>query len=99
MITQLRENRTVVRPYLGIKFSTASPTRRGQQGQVRVVGVAQGSPAASAGVRAGDTIVQFDGKAVASNKDILERIGYEGAGGGVGGGGGGKGGGGGDEHR
>ena len=76
MIKQLRANRTVVRPYLGIKFSTAPPMRRGGTSEVRVVGVAPGSPAEGAGVRAGDTILQFDNKPVASNRDILERIGY-----------------------
>jgi len=78
----------VRRPYLGIKFHSpfASPfSPRGHLGSsggvngggVSVLEVAPGSPAETAGLQAGDVIVEFDKRPVVKNRDIVERLGFE----------------------
>jgi len=49
-------------PYLGTVPAFAGASERG----VRLQGVRTGSPAAAAGLRAGDVIVSFDGTSVAN---------------------------------
>jgi putative serine protease PepD len=61
VVKQLEQNGVVKHAYLGVQM-TATESGTGAQ----VAAVTQGGPAAAAGVKAGDTIVGFDGKAVAS---------------------------------
>ena len=39
--------------------------------------VCPGSPAAEAGLREGDVLVEFDKRAVTKYRDVFERVGYE----------------------
>jgi S1-C subfamily serine protease len=71
-------------PMLGVQIQSSGGTQRGfgsfggpavSAGSGAVVaGVAGGTPAASAGVVAGDTIVSFDGKTVSSASDLSQAI-------------------------
>ena len=86
VIAQLRSNRKVVRPYIGMKMVTLDETSAGisgskaaskpEQGAV-VVEVLPGSPAEKSGLQAGDIIIRFDGAPVLSTRDILGRVGFE----------------------
>ncbi len=51
--------------WVGVRFE---PNTR------RIAGVIEGSPAARAGVRAGDEVVSLDGAAIASSHDFVERV-------------------------
>ena len=88
VIKQLRANRKVVRPYLGIKMVTLDPVVVKEERLnnpdfpqldygVMVVHVAPGSPAEAGGLRSGDIVLEFDGRAVRSTRDILDRLGVE----------------------
>jgi putative serine protease PepD len=55
--------------YLGVGLADTGPAVIGQ--------VADGSPAASAGLQAGDTITKIDGKAIASSSDAVGVIGSD----------------------
>ncbi|HLY82660.1 MAG TPA: PDZ domain-containing protein, partial [Acidimicrobiales bacterium] len=71
-------------PMLGVQIQSSAGTQGGfgsfggsgaSAGSGAVVaGVATGTPAASAGVVAGDTIVSFDGKTVSSASDLSQAI-------------------------
>ena len=76
---QLRENGRVVRGYLGIwtedLVTVVGEERAGEPaGGVRVLKVAQGSPAAEAGVQPGDVITHYAGKPAVSNRQLQFRI-------------------------
>ena len=58
VVEQLEQNGTVKHAYLGVQMGD------GTSGGAQVGAVTPDGPAASAGVRAGDTIVGFDGKSV-----------------------------------
>ena len=61
VVEQLEQNGTVKHAYLGVQMGAT------ESGTGALVGaVTQGGPAADAGVQAGDTILSFDGHAVAS---------------------------------
>jgi S1-C subfamily serine protease len=76
---QLRDHGRVVRGYLGIwtedLVTVVGEEREGEpDAGARVLKVAPGSPAALAGVKAGDVITRFGDKEVASNKQLQFRI-------------------------
>lgn len=76
---QLRDHGRVVRGYLGIwtedLVTVVGEEREGEPDTgVRVLKVAPGSPAALAGVKAGDVITRFADKAVASNRQLQFQI-------------------------
>jgi serine protease Do len=76
---QLRDHGRVVRGYLGIwtedLVTVVGEEREGEpDAGARVLKVAPGSPAALAGVQAGDVITRFGDKAVASNKQLQFQI-------------------------
>jgi serine protease Do len=74
---QLRKNGRVVRGWLGIRAQDVAPQIAGTLGVPRsgadvaqVTEVADGSPAAEAGVKLGDLIVEFNGKPVPKSLDF-----------------------------
>lgn len=74
---QLRKNGKVVRGWLGIRVNDVSPQLAQSLGLARPAGdmamvteVADSSPAAEAGVKPGDVIVEFNGKAVPKSHDF-----------------------------
>jgi serine protease Do len=75
VVAELRETGTVSRGWFGIVLAPVDPTlaaalgRDGTQGAV-VREVADGSPAAKAGLRVGDVIVALAGKPVESPRDV-----------------------------
>lgn len=74
---QLRKNGKVVRGWLGIRVQDVSPQLAQSLGFARPLGeiaqvtdVAENSPAAEAGVKPGDVIVEFNGKPVPRSHDF-----------------------------
>ena len=73
---QLRKNGKVVRGWLGIRAQDVSPQLASSLGMVRggemavVTEVTEGSPAAEAGIKAGDIVVEFNGKPVPRSHDF-----------------------------
>jgi serine protease Do len=75
---QLRKNGRVVRGWLGIRAQDVSPQTAASLGVVRPAGdivaqvteVSEGSPAADAGVKQGDMIVEYNGKPVPKSLDF-----------------------------
>jgi serine protease Do len=73
---QLRKNGRVVRGWLGIRAQDVSPQSaslgiaRAGGDVAQVTEVSEGSPAADAGVKLGDLIVEFNGKAVPKSLDF-----------------------------
>lgn len=65
----------VQRGWLGVSFERAvqDPTRKSLRG-VQIAGVDDGGPAASAGIRPGDVIVEFDGRPVDSDERLTSLI-------------------------
>ncbi len=79
IIDQLIANGRVVRPYLGITMVTITPAIRAQVGLdvekgIIVTSVARNSPAARAGLRAGDTIVAADAKPISNEAALRHAI-------------------------
>lgn len=73
---QLLTNGRAVHPYLGVSLGRLTPDLRRQLGVAAesgalVLSVEQGGPAASAGVRPGDVIVELAGTKVESVEDLL----------------------------
>lgn len=66
IITELINNGSVDRPMIGITATTDSSV-----GGARVVAVAKGSPADSAGVQKGDIITKVDGQRVTSTEELI----------------------------
>jgi putative serine protease PepD len=66
-LTQLEQGKTVTHPYLGIAFQDASVNQQGAQ----VQSVASGSPAAAAGLKAGDVITTVNGTAVIGPSQLV----------------------------
>lgn len=60
------------RPYVGVLLKEGSLAAAG--GGARVEGIVPGSPAAAAGIRAGDRILTFGGRPVASGKALVAAI-------------------------
>lgn len=76
---QLLTNGSAAHPYLGVSITQLTPAvRRGLGVEVEegalVTGVDRGSPAATAGVRPGDVIIELDGNAVRSVEDLLSAL-------------------------
>jgi len=73
---QLRKNGRVVRGWLGIRAQHVSPQLASSLGIVRggemavVTEVTEGSPAAEAGIKTSDIVVQFNGKPVPRSHDF-----------------------------
>jgi serine protease Do len=74
---QLRKNGRVVRGWLGIRAQDVSPQLAASLGVARpggdmaqVTEVSEGSPAAEAGVKVGDLIVEYNGKLVPKSLDF-----------------------------
>jgi putative serine protease PepD len=69
-LSQLEAGEAVEHAYLGVATSTADESTDGA-----LVGeVAQGSPAAEAGVEQGDVITELDGEAVSDSEDLVAAI-------------------------
>jgi len=74
---QLRKNGRVIRGWLGVRAQDVSPTLASALGLTRnpndtvlVTEVAEKSPAAEAGIKTGDIILEFNGKAVPKSHDF-----------------------------
>ena len=75
---QLRKNGRVVRGWLGIRAQDVSPQAAASLGITRAAGdvvaqvteVTEGSPAAEAGIRQGDVIIEYNGKPVPKSLDF-----------------------------
>jgi serine protease Do len=77
VVEQLRKNGRVVRGWLGVRAQDVSPALAASLGLSRspsemamVTGVTESSPAAEAGIRPGDVILAFNGKAVPRSHDF-----------------------------
>ena len=66
---QLITKGTVAHPYLGVNIQ---PTQ--DQSGVIVSGITPNSPASAAGLRQGDVIVKFKGKAITTTQDLLDAV-------------------------
>jgi serine protease Do len=77
---QLVENGSVARAYLGVTLDKEfSPQAAGQLGMVRpvgarVVGVTPDAPAAKAGIRGDDVILEYDGTAVEDDDHLMSLV-------------------------
>lgn len=82
---QLIANGRVDHPYLGVAMETLTPEIKrvisnASDGQLKIAadkgvfirGVVRGSPAATAGLRAGDVIISINNKSVAKNEEVLK---------------------------
>ncbi len=76
VVEQLRKNGRVIRGWLGIRAQDVSPQLASSLGLTRsgemslVTEVAENSPAAEAGVKIGDIIVEYNGKSVPRSQDF-----------------------------
>ena len=77
VVEQLRKNGRVIRGWLGVRAQDLSPVAAASLGLTRssgdmavVTDVTESSPAAEAGIRTGDVIVEFNGKAVPKSHDF-----------------------------
>ena len=77
VVDQLRKGGRVVRGWLGVRAQDVSPTLALSLGLARYRGdmaivteVAEGSPAADAGVRSGDVLIEFNGKPVPKSHEF-----------------------------
>jgi serine protease Do len=75
VLTQLAEHGKVERGWLGVSIQPltkelAKGFKRDETTGVLVSSVVEGSPAAKAGVKSGDVIVEFDGKSIAKSEDL-----------------------------
>ncbi|MBW0129577.1 S1C family serine protease [Pseudonocardia oceani] len=73
---QLLADGVAVHPYLGVRLAPLTPELReglgvAAEGGALVTAVAQGGPAATAGVEPGDVIVELAGTAITSIEDVL----------------------------
>ncbi|MNY30183.1 putative serine protease HtrA [compost metagenome] len=79
VVTELREKGKVERPWLGVAIAELTPERASQLFRktdpgVLVRDVAEGSPAATAGILEGDVIVSVDGKAVSEPSHVTHMV-------------------------
>lgn len=79
VMTQLLAKGSASHPYLGVTPVAITPDLQQQLGLQQTQGalvqvVAPGSPAANAGLQAGDVITQADGKAVSDPEDLIAAI-------------------------
>jgi len=80
VIAQLKEHGHVTRGWIGVQIQTVTPDIADSLGLKKAEGalVAEpqsGSPAAKAGIKAGDVITSVDGKEVKDSRDLAKRIG------------------------
>jgi serine protease Do len=76
----LRDKGTVTRGWLGVQIQTVTPELAESLGlpEARgalIAGVFKGDPADEAGIRVGDVVVEFDGKAVETDRDLVSLVG------------------------
>jgi serine protease Do len=81
VVDHLRKNGKVVRGWLGIRAQDLSPQIAATSGLSHFAGqiqtvteVTENSPAAEAGIKVGDVIVEFNGKALTKNPDLRTMI-------------------------
>jgi len=88
IISQLSEEGRVVRPFLGLKLITLSPTLLDSLEQadrdriphhqgVLVTKIFEGSPADRSGLRVGDVITKINGGAVSTSSEVLKVFGNQ----------------------
>ena len=80
VVAQLKEHGKVTRGWIGVQIQTVTPDIADSLGLKKAEGalVAEpqaNSPAAQAGIKAGDVITQVDGNAVKDSRDLAKRIG------------------------
>jgi serine protease Do len=80
VMEQLREKGTVTRGWLGVQIQPLTPELRESlnltaEGGALVAGVIKGDPAEKAGLKAGDVIVEFDGRPVRSDRELVAVVG------------------------
>jgi len=79
VVTQLANGGQVVRGYLGVSIQPMTPDLARSFGMPEVTGalvssVVDGSPAAKAGVKAGDVITSYDGRKVGRSEDLPRAV-------------------------
>ena len=80
VVAQLKDHGHVTRGWIGVQIQTVTPDIADSLGLKKAEGalVAEpqaGSPAAKAGIKAGDVITQVNGKAVKDSRDLAKTIG------------------------
>ncbi|MBI4526461.1 MAG: DegQ family serine endoprotease [Deltaproteobacteria bacterium] len=77
VVDQLRKNGRVIRGWLGIRAQDVTPQTAATLGLPRATGimrlvteVSEHSPAAEAGIKAGDVILEFNGRPLPKNQDL-----------------------------
>ena len=80
IMEQLRDKGSVTRGWLGVQIQPLTPELReslnlSAAGGALVAGVVKGDPAEKAGVKAGDVVVEFDGRPVRSDRDLVSIVG------------------------
>ena len=80
IMAQLRDKGSVTRGWLGVQIQALTPELReslglAAEGGALVAGVIKGDPAEKAGLKAGDVVVEFDGRAVRSDRDLVAIVG------------------------
>jgi len=80
IITQLKEKGTVIRGWMGVQVRPVTPEVAQELGLKRVQGALVAapqpeSPAAKAGILAGDVITSVNGQPVKADRDLVRRIG------------------------
>ncbi len=79
VVTQLANGGQVVRGYLGVSIQPMTTDLAKSFGMAQATGalvssVVEGSPAAKAGVKAGDIITEYDGRKVARSEDLPRAV-------------------------
>ena len=80
IMEQLRNKGSVTRGWLGVQIQALTPELReslslAAEGGALVAGVIKGDPAEKAGLKAGDVVLEFDGRAVRSDRDLVAIVG------------------------
>ncbi len=80
IMPQLREKGSVTRGWLGVQIQALTPELRESlqlsvEGGALIAGVIKGDPADKAGLKTGDVVVEFDGRAVRSDRDLVSIVG------------------------
>jgi len=80
IMEQLRENGSVTRGWLGVQIQALTPDLRDSlgldgEGGALIAGVIKGDPAEKAGLKPGDVIMEFDGRSVRSDRDLVAVVG------------------------
>src|SRR5262249_16669102 len=80
VIAQLKDSGHVTRGYLGVRIQTVTPDMADSLGMKEAHGAIvdqpeAGSPAAKAGVQAGDVITALNGKAIKDSREVARQVG------------------------